>query len=111
AIEACPTSNHLLLGIPYASHPVLKFVRAGIPTTINTDDSGLFETNISEEFARVTENIPDLAWNDLKQLARHSIEHSFASDETRRELMKRWENDMREFETSRDNWAEWLAKD
>lgn len=111
AIEACPTSNHLLLGIPYASHPVLKFVRAGIPTTINTDDSGLFETNMSEEFARVTENIPDLTWNDLKQLARNSIEHSFASDETRRELMKRWENDMREFETSRSNWAEWLGKD
>lgn len=100
-IEACPTSNYLLLKIPFKEHPLIKWLRMGIAVSLNTDDAGIFGTDITEEFARVVENHPDLSWDDLKQMARASLEHAFVSDPIKTKLITSWETQMREFEASR----------
>jgi adenosine deaminase CECR1 len=97
-IEACPTSNHLLLKIPFKSHPFLKWFRMGIPVSLNSDDGGIFGTNISEEFARAVESYPELRWEELKQIARASLEHGFVDDPVKAKLIKSWEVQMRDFE-------------
>lgn len=82
-IEACLTSNRLLLKVPLERHPFLNYLRAGIPVSLNTDDAGVFATDMTEEFARAVENNPSLTWVELNQLAPASLEHAFVSDDTR----------------------------
>lgn len=107
AVEACPTSNQLLLGVPLARHPLLKYIQAGIPVSISTDDAGIFGTDMTEEFARVAESMPALSWDHLRALARGSLEHSFAAQERKRALLKRFDSELSEFEESKD-WSNWL---
>ncbi len=99
-IEACPTSNHLLLKIPFTCHPFKKWLRMGIPVSLNTDDAGIFGTNITEEFARVVESQPDLTWEEVKKIARASLEHAFVSESTQTALIKNWEMQIKQFEAA-----------
>lgn len=100
-IEACPISNNLLLKIPLAKHPFLKWLRMGIPVSLNTDDAGIFGSDITEEFARAVEAHPDLSWDELKQLARNSLEHAFVEDSTKAKLIQNWQTQMAAFETTK----------
>lgn len=99
-VEACLTSNSLLLKLPIPKHPFLSYLRAGIPVSLNTDDQGIFETNITEEFARAVENHPSLKWQELKQMARYSLEYAFVDENIKDKLISRWEKDMGSFESS-----------
>lgn len=51
-LELCPTSNYLTKAIPgtVADHPFKKLYEAGIKTTINTDDPGIFATDMNKEY-------------------------------------------------------------
>lgn len=99
-IEACPTSNHLLLKIPFKCHPFKKWLRMGIPVSLNTDDAGIFGTNITEEFAVAVESQPDLSWEEVKKIARASLEHAFVSESTQTELIQNWEMQIKQFEAA-----------
>ena len=99
-IEACLTSNYLLLKLPIAKHPFLSYLRLGIPVSLNTDDQGIFQTNITEEFARAVENYPRLKWQELKQMARYSLEYAFVDENIKDKLIANWENQMRAFANS-----------
>jgi adenosine deaminase CECR1 len=107
-IEACLTSNHLLLGVPLAEHPFIKYLRANIPVSLNSDDAGIFATTMNEEFLRAVEYYPDLKWEELKKLARAGLEHAFVSETQKQLLLTRWETDMQAFEAPK-NWPQWLA--
>ncbi len=99
-IEACLTSNHLLLKIPFDRHPFLKYLRSGIPVSLNTDNTGVFGIDMTEEYARAVESHPDLTWRELKQMARFSLEHAFVEDDIQAQLLDRWEEQMQAFEAS-----------
>lgn len=100
SIEACLTSNHLLLKVPFERHPFLNYLRAGIPVSLSTDNTGVFGIDMTEEFARAVESHPDLSWKELKQMARFSLEHAFVSEDIKAKLISRWEEQMRVFEAS-----------
>jgi adenosine deaminase CECR1 len=108
-IEACLTSNHLLLKVPFAEHPFLRYLRAGIPVSLNTDDAGIFATDMTEEFTRAAQYSPDISWDEIKQLARNSLAHAFLPEENKQKLLARWEAEMRAFEEKKD-WSKWLAQ-
>lgn len=97
-VEACLTSNRLLLGLPIEQHPFLNYLRAGLPVSLNSDDAGVFSTNMTEEFARAAYYRRDLTWEELKALARNSLLHAFVSDAEKKRLLERFDRDMREFE-------------
>jgi adenosine deaminase len=74
----CPTSN-LKLGV-YATlddHPIDRLRRAGVAVSINTDDPVLLGASLVGEYALCTQAF---GWSDddLRGIARHSIEASFA---------------------------------
>lgn len=50
-LEVCPTSNLLTrVARDYASHPLPRILRAGVPVSINTDDPGIFGITLPGEF-------------------------------------------------------------
>ena len=89
----CPTSN-LTLGV-YASiesHPIDRLRRAGVVVSINTDDPVLLGASLEGEYALCSQAF---GWSDdeLRGLARNSIDASFANAGVKAELIQalsRW---------------------
>lgn len=80
-LEICPTSN-LMTGLydSYESHPLEKFLDAGVPVTLNSDDPTFFSTSLVDEYVRVLERGLDL--QSILGIMRNGFEHSFlAGDE------------------------------
>jgi len=84
--DVCPTSN-VRLGVVgnVAAHPLPRLLEAGVPITINADDSLHFGPGIGEEYelARRTFRLTD---DQLAAIARTSAEVSGASAETKARL-------------------------
>jgi len=58
-------------------HPQLsKWLEIGYPVSINTDDSGLFCTNLTKEYLLVAKAY-DLGATELSDITMNSIEHIF----------------------------------
>jgi hypothetical protein len=75
-IEVCPTSNRRIAGIADpAHHPLHRFLAAGIPTVIATDDPGLFAVTLADELDWACRHAP--AGGD--GLRRRFIETAWAS--------------------------------
>lgn len=50
-LEVCPISNYLTQSFPtYEQHPVRELLKQGIKITINSDDPGVFATNLSDDY-------------------------------------------------------------
>lgn len=50
-LELCPISNWLTNAVPsVAAHPFRKLMEAGVPVTLNTDDPGVFNSTLLEEY-------------------------------------------------------------
>merc|ERR1712187_96946 len=74
--DICPTSNVLLKVVPELNqHSLPAFVRAGIPCTINVDDSLLFGRTIVQEYTAARETL-GLTDEQLRACAHNSISHS-----------------------------------
>ena len=98
-IECCPTSNVMTLELALhhegslvdglRSHPQLdRWLESEYPISINTDDSGLFCTNLTKELLLVAKacNLHERAITDIVS---NSIEHIFdSSGETKSRLRK-----------------------
>lgn len=75
-IETNPTSNYLISNIErYDEHPILRFNDAALANTpdnphllisINTDDMGIFETNLENEYALLARSIEQLSNDEGK---------------------------------------------
>ncbi len=49
-IEVCPTSNRRIAGITEpAHHPVHRFLGAGLPVVVSSDDPGIFDITLADE--------------------------------------------------------------
>ena len=85
-MECCLTSN-LILGSVEALdvHPIIRFVEAGIPVTINTDDPVRLSTNIGREY-QVAAGL-GFSTGQLNGFTRTSLESSFTSPERKAEML------------------------
>ena len=89
----CPTSN-LKLSV-YATiddHPIDRLRRSGVAVSINTDDPALLGATLEGEYALCSKAF---GWSDdvLRDLARHSIDASFANADIKAKLVQalsRW---------------------
>jgi adenosine deaminase len=83
----CPSSN-LTLGLypSLAEHPIERLRRAGVPVSVNTDDPALLGVTLVGEYESCA---AAYHWSaeDIRSVARTSIESSFAPVPTKRDLL------------------------
>lgn len=87
SLEVCPTSN-VCTGATasYEDHPFPVLREAGVRLTINTDDPGMFSTDLDREY-RLAHEVFGLDVGALAELARESVRLSFAPEATRTRVL------------------------
>ncbi len=88
-LEVCVTSNlYTNMYESYEQHPVDKLYRAGVSLSINTDGRGVNETDLTNEYQKLTESF---SWDDLRFLICNleAIKHAFIPDQKKRELREK----------------------
>ncbi len=82
-LEVCPTSNIRTRAVSsFDEHPFVLLRDAGVRVTVNTDDPGMFDTDLNREYLVAHEHF-GLDRPALVELARESVRASFASPDTR----------------------------
>jgi len=75
-VEINLTSNDLILGIRGKDHPLPVYRSAHVPVALSTDDEGVSRIDLTHEYQRAVTEF-GLHYDDLKNMARTSLEHSF----------------------------------
>jgi adenosine deaminase len=86
SLDLCPTSNWQAGTHPtLADHPLARLHRAGVPVTLNTDDTTVSDISLSEEYVNAVEVI-GLTVPELWAIDRHALDVAFADDGTLAQL-------------------------
>jgi adenosine deaminase len=90
-LELCLTSNYLTQAVPgeISAHPFKKLMSAGVLTTINTDDPGIFDTDMNKEY-RLLNELFDMTQKDFETCNHNALAASFISKE---KIARVWKND------------------
>lgn len=79
-LEMCPTSNVQTRGVAnYETHPIVSFLREGLPITLNTDNMTVSGITLNTE-GEMLENRLQAVESDFWLLYENAIEASFASE-------------------------------
>lgn len=86
ALEMCPISN-VRTGVTasVAQHPAIRYLRAGVRVTLNSDDPGLFGTTLQDDWSAVRQSLtPTEA--ELRALVWNGVDAAFVSEAGRDRL-------------------------
>ena len=107
-VENALVSNRLLEYTPdLLQHPFIEYLRFGIPVCLNTDDSGVWDSNLTDEYYTAITTFK-LTWNEVVQLGRNSLKYSFLDPVNKARVLTEFERRIQEFE-SRYRSREWPA--
>ena len=88
-VESCLTSNVQTSCVPdYRSHPLRRFLEAGIPATINSDDPGISGIDLRHEY-EVAAPRAGLTQAHIRQAQANALEAAFLTEEEKRSLQSR----------------------
>ena len=97
-VEINLISNLLLEYVDdYAQHPFPEYLRTGIPVALSTDDRGMWDSNLTDEFFVAVREF-NLSWDELVLLSRNSLSYSFAPPPLKTELLSRYALRLANFE-------------
>ena len=86
-LEVSPSSNVRLCRVDsYAAHPIKDFIGMGLSVGINSDDPGIFNTDLTDEYMNVL-NTFNFDTGVLKQCNINAIEAAFTSAATKQHLL------------------------
>ena len=87
-LEVCLTSNDKAAVVTAVKdHPLPRFLEAGVPVTISTDDPGLFDCDLPGEHRLLVEPL-GLKLAEIRQIMLNSFDYAFtANDEQRARLL------------------------
>lgn len=89
-VELCPTSNLQTKALTdFSQYPFTEFYEAGIPLSINTDNRTVSSTTCTEELMRLVD-AGMLKEAMCEKIYMASIASSFASDDVKQEVWKKW---------------------
>lgn len=75
-VEVCLSSNDGILGVRGKDHPLLTYLKYGVPVALATDDEGVSRSEMSREYLKAAQD-QGLGYLQLKTMARTSLEHAF----------------------------------
>ncbi|MBY0505829.1 MAG: hypothetical protein K2X03_18075 [Bryobacteraceae bacterium] len=97
-VEINLVSNRLLEYFPNLDlHPFPEYLRTGVPVCLNTDDPGVWDSNLTDEYFTAIRHFR-LTWAEMKQMARDSLQYSFAPSEVRRLMLANYDIALGNFE-------------
>jgi adenosine deaminase CECR1 len=97
-VEINLISNRLLEYTPDLSkHPFPEYLRFGIPVCLNTDDSGVWDSDIVDEYYTAVKTF-NLTWGEIVQMGRDSLAYSFAQPDVKERMLRDYEAAIRKFE-------------
>jgi aminodeoxyfutalosine deaminase len=85
------TSNECLKVVPsVAAHPLRRFIEAGVPVTLSTDDPPFFGTDLTREWRRGSDEL-GLSVRELWELNLNGLRYGLAETTVRRRLILEFE--------------------
>ena len=96
-VEINLISNLLLEYVSdYSQHPFPEYLRIGIPVALSTDDRGMWDSNMSDEFYVAVKEF-NLSWEEIVKLGRNSLYYSFLDAPTKERLLAGYDKRMQAF--------------
>ena len=87
-LEICPTSNVQTHVVPsYEAHPLRRYVEAGLPVTINTDNRLFSRTTVTNELHLVHERC-GLSATQLREVALNGFRAAFLPWDEKQDLLR-----------------------
>ncbi|MBJ90029.1 MAG: adenosine deaminase [Woeseia sp.] len=97
-VEINLISNLLLNYVSdYKEHPFPEYLRTGIPVALSSDDRGMWDSTMTDEFFVGTTEF-NLSWDEIKMLSRTSLQHAFIDQEIKEELLEDYNGKIQQFE-------------
>ena len=75
-VEIALTSNDVILGVRGPEHPITRYLQAGVPIALVTDDEGVSRIDLSNEFERAARDYA-FSYATFKRFVRNSLEYGF----------------------------------
>ena len=96
-VEVALSSSDAILGIRGKAHPIMTYLRYGVPVALATDDEGVARSTITREYRKAIEE-QGLDYRAIKAMARNSIAYSFVEDGTKSRLLAELDQAFTRFE-------------
>lgn len=98
-VEINLISNLLLEYVDdYSQHPFPEYLRIGIPVALSTDDRGMWDSNMTDEFFVAVKEF-NLSWDEVVKLSRNSLKYSFAPDSLKAKMISTFNKRIARFES------------
>ncbi|MDO6711576.1 adenosine deaminase [Aliiglaciecola sp. 2_MG-2023] len=97
-IEINLISNLLLEYVDdYSQHPFPEYLRLGVPVALSTDDRGMWDSNMTDEYYTAVTNF-NMSWSELVKTGANSLAFSFVDEQTKQQLLDDYYQRITEFE-------------
>jgi adenosine deaminase CECR1 len=97
-VEIGLISNRLLDYVDdFQDHPFPEYLRTGIPVALSTDDRGMWDSTMTDEFFVAVKEY-NLSWQEIRQLSENSLRFAFVDDATRTRLLETYRSAIEKFE-------------
>jgi adenosine deaminase CECR1 len=101
-VEINLISNKLLEYTPdLDKHPFPNYLRFGIPVCLNTDDRGMFGSDLTDEYFTAVKHY-NLTWEEIVDLGRNSLTHSFVQPAEKGRMLGTYRSDLQKFTSDWD---------
>jgi adenosine deaminase CECR1 len=97
-IEINLISNRLLEYVPDLDlHPFPELLRTGVPVCLNTDDRGMWDSNMTDEYYTAVTHF-NLSWTEIVKIGRNSLAYAFVEEPTKAKLLADYDARVTAFE-------------
>ena len=97
-VEINLISNLLLEYVSdFSQHPFPEYLRTGIPVALSTDDRGMWDSTMTDEFFVAVKEF-NLSWTEIKRLSENSLKYAFLDEASKAGLLDTYRTNIREFE-------------
>ena len=98
-LDVCLTSNWKTgAWSPISDNPFPVLLEKGVPVSLNTDDPGLFQTTLTDEFEKAI-HFFSLSQDDVHRIILQGVRSSFLPHDQKMVLMESFQEEMQAFKT------------